>query len=155
MDSIRVFEAFTELSREAREEKRIITHQEFENFIKEYKVHKTKKDFIEEWWDYRFMKALKLIDNNTSEEEFQETLKEYREEKDRKRLERKQNTAEVASEIQDSGVHKTNPEAGNRDSESKSHPNPSVKEEEANERKNRETLKNRVNSLIEKLAGLL
>ncbi len=100
MNSIHVFEAFTGLCKKVREEKRILTHQEFENFASEYQVCKAKKEFIAEWWDFRFMKALKLIDLNTSEEEYQETLVEYREEEERKRLERKNNRMRGSAEKQ-------------------------------------------------------
>ncbi|MFW5820766.1 MAG: hypothetical protein ACOCWA_05715 [Bacteroidota bacterium] len=153
MDRIHVFEAFTELNRKVREEKRIISHQEFESFVREYKVFDDKKDFIEEWWDYRFMKALKFIDLNTSEEEYHEILKEFREEKEKKRLERKMDRIQDASEIQKSIAQIENSDKENPHSE---HIKPGNHSQDKHiDDISRESLKNRVSRLVEKLSSLL
>lgn len=154
MDSIQVFEAFTELSKKAREEKRIISPQEFDNFARDYEVRQTRKAFIEEWWDFRFMKALRFINSDTSEEEYQESLKEFREEKERKRLERKKDQNQDAHEPLNPMAQKEYSDTGNPPNELNISDNPN-QEDSDNDDINRESLKDRVGRLVEKLTGLL
>lgn len=159
MNSIHVFEAFTALSKKVREEKRIISHLEFENFVREYEIHQNKKDFIEEWWDFRFMKALRLIDLNTPETEYQEILKEYRSEKDRKRNEMKKNKSRETSKTKDSFIRKEDVNHENIELDKKNNDNHpeagNISENFSDLDTNPESLKNRVSRLVDKLSGLL